>query len=273
MLFTILFREAFPLDIKAKFEKGVFQIVRGLVKFFYPKTQIAGLENLPSEPALIAGNHSQMNGPIICELYFPGQSYTWCAGQMMHLKEVPEYAFQDFWAQKPKYIRWFYKGLSYIIAPLSVCIFKHAKTIGVYRDGRIISTFKNTIRRLDEGAHVIIFPEHNTPHNHILCDFQDKFIDCAKLYYKRTGKALSFVPMYIAPNLHKAFLGKPIQFRPDAPIEEERQRLCDYLMEQITDMALAQPRHKVVPYRNIPRKQYPYNIPIEVTPDRENSCR
>lgn len=261
------------MAVKEGIEKGVFKIVRGLVKLFYPKTEVVSLENLPAEPSLIVGNHSQMNGPIICELYFPKNSYTWCAGQMMHLKEVPHYAFQDFWSHKPTGNRWFYKGLSYLIAPLSVCIFNHARTIGVYRDARIISTFKNTIRRLEEGAHVIIFPEHDAPHNHIVCDLQDKFIDCAKLYYKRTGKALSFVPMYIAPNLHKAFLGKPTQFRPDAPIDEERQRLCSYLKDSITEMALAQPRHKVVPYRNIPRKQYPYNIPIEVTPDRENACR
>ena len=29
-------------------------------------------------------------------------------------------------------------------------------------------------------------------------------------------------------------------------------------------MALAQPEHTVVPYPNIPKKQYPKNIPLEV---------
>jgi len=260
------------LEIQETIEKGIFKIVRGAVKLFYPKTGIQGLEHLPQAPSIIVGNHCQMNGPIICELYFPDKSRTWCAGQMMRLKEVPAYAFQDFWAQKPQRSRWFYKALSYLIAPLSVCIFNHAKTIGVYRDARIISTFKSTVKHLEAGCHIIIFPEHDIPHNHIVNDFQDKFIDCAKLYYKRTGKALSFVPMYIAPNLHKAFLGEPTVFRPEAPIDEERQRLCEYLMDQITKMALALPRHRVVPYRNIPHKQYPYNIPSEVTPDRETPC-
>lgn len=261
------------MAVREHISRGVFWAIRGLVKLFYPRAEIQGLENLPQEASLIVGNHSQMNGPIICELYFPGKCRTWCAGQMMHLKEVPEYAFQDFWSQKPKYTHWFYKCLSYVIAPLSVCIFNHAKTIGVYRDARILSTFKNTIRHLCDGCHVIVFPEHDAPHNHIVNDFQDKFIDCAKLYYKRTGKALSFVPMYIAPKLHTAFLGEPTPFRPEAPIEEERARLCRYLMDQITAMALAQPRHKIVPYRNISRKQYPYNIPTEVTCNHETpSC-
>lgn len=242
----------------------LYKLVKWLVRVFYPKIEVVGAENLPEEPAMIVGNHSQMNGPIACELYFPGSRYTWTAGQMMHLKEVPAYAFQDFWSQKPKYTHWFYKLLSYMIAPLSVLVFNNAQTIGVYRDARIISTFKTTVNRLTEGAHVVVFPEHDQPHNHILCDFQDKFIDIAKLYYKKTGKELSFVPLYIAPRLKKMYLGKPIRFCASNPMDEERRRICDYLMSEITHIACALPVHTVVPYRNIPKKEYPTNIPKEV---------
>ena len=126
----------------------IYKVIKALVRLFYPKMEIVGTENLPDEPTIIVGNHTQMNGPIACELYFPGNRYIWCAGQMMHLKEVPAYAYQDFWSNKPKYIRWFYKLLSYIIAPLSVCVFNNANTIGVYRDNRIISTFKETVQKL-----------------------------------------------------------------------------------------------------------------------------
>lgn len=249
--------------MKKKFTMAVYKIIKWLIRLFYPKIEVVGTENLPDEPVIIVGNHTQLHGPIACELYFPGKRYIWCAGQMMHLKEVPAYAFQDFWSQKPKYTHWFYKLLSYIIAPLSVCIFNNASTIGVYRDARILSTFKTTVKRLDEGANVIIFPEHDAPHNHIVYDFQDKFIDIAKLYYKKTGKELAFVPMYIAPNLHKMYLGEPIRFHADTPMEEERNRICRYLMDSITQIACALPEHIVVPYRNIPKKFYPTNIPKE----------
>ena len=240
-----------------------YRIIKGLVWLFYPKLEVVGVENLPEEPAIIVGNHTQMNGPIAAELYCPGKHYTWCAGQMMHLKDVPEYAFQDFWSQKPKWTQPWYKLLSYIIAPLSVCIFNNAHTIGVYHDTRLIGTFKNTIKRLQEGNHVVIFPEHDVKYNHILYEFQDRFIDVAKLHYKKTGKAVSFVPLYIAPKRKAMYFGKPIQFDPDVPIGEERKRICDYLMREITEVACALPEHIVVPYRNIPKKLYPSNIPKE----------
>lgn len=248
----------------------LFKSIKGLVKLFYPKMEVQGQENLPEEPVIIVGNHSKMNGPIACELYIPGKHYIWCAGQMMHLKEVPAYAYQDFWGNKPKYIRWFYKLLSYLIAPLSVCVFNNAHTIGVYHDTRVMSTFKNTVAKLQEGNSVVIFPEHDADHNHILCDFQDRFIDVAKLYYKRTGKEIAFVPLYIAPELEKMYLGKPIRFCAANPIEEERRRICNYLMDEITSIAVSLPEHTVVPYRNIPKKEYPRNIPKEEI--YENTC-
>ena len=243
----------------------LFKIIRALVWFFYPKLEVVGTENLPEEPVIIVGNHTQMNGPIAAELYCPGKHYTWCAGQMMHLKDVPGYAFQDFWSQKPKWTHSLYKLLSYIIAPLSVCVFNNANTIGVYHDTRIVGTFKNTIKRLQEGANIVIFPEHDVKYNHILYDFQDKFIDVAKLYYKKTGKELSFVPLYIAPKLKKMYLGKPITYCAANPMDTERKRICDYLMKQITDIAVSLPEHTVIPYRNIPKKLYPSNIPEEET--------
>ena len=254
-------KEADTMDEKKT--SPLYRVIRWLVKTFYPKIGVEGEENLPEEASIIVGNHSQMNGPIACELYTPGKHYIWCAGEMMHLKDVPGYAYQDFWSGKPKATRWFYKLLSYIIAPLSVCVFNNAHTIGVYHDPRILSTFKQTVQRLQEGNHVVIFPEHSVPYNHIICEFQDKFIDAARLYYKRTKKEVSFVPMYLAPALRKMYFGKPIRFRADNPMEEERRRIAEYLMREITEIAISLPEHTVVPYNNIPKKDYGSNVPRE----------
>ena len=249
----------------------LFRFIKWCVKVFYPKIRVEGAENLPDEPVVIVANHCQMNGPIVGELYMPGEPYIWCAGEMMQLKDVPEYAFRDFWSQKPRWTHAFYKLLSYIIAPLSVCVFNNARTIGVYHDTRIISTFKNTVKKLLEGKCVLIFPEHDVKHNHIVYDFQNKFIDVAKLYYKKTGKELLFVPMYIAPKLKVARLGKPVRFCTAEPMDTERRRICTYLMDEITAIADALPKHTVVPYRNIPKKDYPSNIPKENTYEKASS--
>ncbi|MBR2043401.1 MAG: 1-acyl-sn-glycerol-3-phosphate acyltransferase [Clostridia bacterium] len=248
---------------KSKKKPWLFKFIKYLVRLFYPKMEVVGLENLPDEPCVIIGNHTQLHGPIAGELFFPDTFYTWCAAPMMKLKEVPPYAYKDFWSQKPKVLKPLFKLISYIIAPLSVLIFNNARTIAVYRDNRILSTFRDSVTKLKNGNSIIIFPEQDKKHNHIVYDFQEGFVDIARLYYKRTGKELYFVPLYIAPKLKSMFLGKPIKFSADTPIAEERRRICDYLMNEITDIAINLPEHTVIPYRNIPKKYYPKNIQKE----------
>lgn len=242
----------------------LYRVLEKAVRLFSPKYTLEGTENLPVEPCLIIGNHSQMYGPLAAEFYMPRKHYTWCVGEMMNRKEVPEYAFRDFWAHKPVRTHWFYRALSRLIAPLSEFIFTHAHTVPVYHDTRVLGTFRTSIERMEEGADIVIFPEKAVPYNGILCCFQEHFADLALLYYRRTGKALCFVPMYIAPRLKSIHFGKPVCYRPDAPEKEERKRICEAMTEAITEMAAALPRHTVVPYLNIPKKDYPVNIPRQV---------
>lgn len=251
------------MNNQGKISKFFYKIFRKLVKIFYHKMKIEGLENLPNDAGIIVGNHTQMNGPICAEIYFPGKKAIWCAYQMMYLKEVPAYAYANFWSGKPKYIKWFYKILSYLIAPISCCVFNNANTIPVFHDNRVIKTFRSTVDAVNKGKNVIIFPENYEPYNNIVNNFQDRFIDIAKLYYKKTGKEMYFTPLYIAPNLKKMYLGKPVKFNSLTPIEEERTRIAKYLMEAITEIAVNLPVHKVVPYANIPKKLYKNNIPLE----------
>ena len=237
----------------------LFRILYRIVRFFSPKYTLHGIENLPEEPCVIIGNHSQMYGPIAAEMYMPRLRYTWCIGEMMNRKEVPAYAFQDFWSMKPRRMHWFYHLLSHLIAPLAEYVFTRANTIAVYHDQRVMSTIRQSIARLREGADIVIFPEKNEPYNAILCRFQEHFADLGELYYRRTGNVLAFVPMYVAPMLKGIYFGKPAAYRPEFPEGEERNRICSAMAEAITEMAAALPPHTVVPYVNIPRKQYPRN--------------
>ena len=245
---------------KSKKKSRLFIAIKEFIRLIYPKTEIVGLENLPDEPCVIVGNHAQLHGPIACELFFPDNCYTWCASQMMKLSEVSAYAYSDFWSQKPKAVRPFFKLASYVIAPLSVVVFNNARTIAVYKDDHILSTFRESISLMQKGNSIVVFPEQDKKYNNIIYDFQEGFVDVARLYYKRTGKELYFVPLYIAPNLKKMYLGKGVKFLSDAPANEERRRICDYLMKEITDIAKALPLHTVIPYRNIPKRLYLKNV-------------
>lgn len=249
----------------------LYRVVRWFVWLFSPKYRLVGEENLPEGPCVIVGNHSHMYGPVAGELYTPGPHDIWCAGEMMHREEVAAYAYRDFWSQKPKALRWFFKLLSHLIVPLSLLIFNNAHTIPVYHDVRLHTTFRETLEKLCAGRRIVIFPECYDEHNNIVHAFQEKFVDLGRFYYKQTGQALSFVPMYLAPQLKTVQYGRPVSFRPDAPIARERSRVCGELMDAITQMAVSLPEHRVVPYPNVSKRHYPKNIPLEVYDENKTS--
>ena len=84
-------------------------------------------------------------------------------------------------------------------------------------------------------------------------------MDCARSYCRQTGKGVSFVPLYVCPAFHTLYLGEPVPFDPKAPIAEERQRIWRVMSEGVLALARALPEHRVVPYLNLPKKDYPSN--------------
>lgn len=244
---------------KKKDKPLIYRIIRWFITSAYKKKDFINIKNLPDEPCIIIGNHAQIYGPLACALYYPRNKSIWCRSEMLKASEVPAYAYEDFWSRKPKITRFFYKILSYLIAiPISY-ILKHSYTQPVYKDARIASTFKSSIESLNQGKDIIIFPEGRTSYNNIINDFQDKYVDLARFYFKKYGKEIYFVPMYSAPYLKKIIIGKPIKYDSKMNIDEQRKIICDYLKQEITNEALNLPKHKVVPYDNLSKKDYPYS--------------
>lgn len=237
----------------------VYRIARKIVSIVIPAYQTEKGENLPDGPAIVVGNHSQAYGPIAAELYFPRKHYTWCISEMMERERVADYAYKDFWSKKPALLRPFYRLFSYIIPGLAEIIFTNADTLPVYRDKRVMKTFQLSCDKLKEGAMIVIFPEDYTEYNNIVHEFQRGFVHVAKYYYRQYKEPVPFVPMYVCPGLHKLVFGKPIMYDPKASQKDEAERICKYLQESISELAYAQPRHRVVPYPNVSKKDYPFN--------------
>ena len=240
--------------IKSAKKQGLFfRFSKWCVSLFYKKSQFIGLENIPDEPCIITGNHAKAHGPVNAELYFPTQKLIWCDGPMMVRKEFPKYAYDNFFGGKPNF---FCKIFAHILAPLITYYFSNADALPVYRDMRIVKTYKASTDALLSGINIVILPECPDEYNEITNKLNEYFVDVARYYFKSTGKELKFVPMYYAVGIKKVVFGKPIKFDGAKPIEEQRKVICEYIMQETTDIAKSLPVHKVVPFNNVPKKQY-----------------
>ncbi len=251
-------------------EPRLFRVLRWFVLRLTPEYRLYGTDQLPEEPCVLVGNHSQMYGPLAAEFYMPRRHYTWCVGEMMNRQEVPAYAYEDFWPRKQKGLRWYYRLLSHLVAVPLPYILTNAHTIPVYHDARVMTTFRKSVGQLQSGADIVIFPESHQPYNGILWHFQEHFTDLAKLYYRKTGSAVCFVPMYVAPKLGSIHFGEPVRYCPEAPDGAERKRICEAMMTSITEIAVSLPEHTVIPYPNIPKREYPLNTDCKPPLLKEN---
>ena len=239
---------------KLKKKKGiVYKICAFFIKMFWKKPKYVGLDNIPSDPCIITGNHAQMHGPIINELYFPTDKMIWCDAPMLDKKLFPQYAYDNFFGGKPTKMQKFFV---FLLKPIIVKIFNKADALPVYRDMRIVKTYKMTTDSLDKGYNIVILPECPEEFNEITNKFNEYFVDVARMYYKSTKKELSFVPMYYCKDLRKMLFGKPIKFNGNNPIEQERTRICDYLIQETTALAKELPTHKVIPFNPVPKKDF-----------------
>ena len=133
---------------------------------------------------------------------------------------------------------------------LMKCLFGvYQKNAGkIYLEGREVN-FKNSKEALENGV-AMVHQELNQALKRSVMD---------NIWLGRYPKVAG-----IAVNEKKMYIGKPTVFNPNAPIEQERQRITNYLMESITEIAVNLPEHTVVPYPNVGANQYPKNIPLEV---------
>ena len=239
----------------------LYKLIRRIGLIFTPKYTIEGFENIENGPCLIAGNHCQVHGPIACELHMKGKYVIWCASEVIKKKVISDYAFEEFWGRKPKWTHWFFKLISKI-GPIVAQVFIDAHTLPVYRDLRAIKTFYYAIDKLEEGCTNILFLENYEPHNNIINEFKHGFVDLGKMYYKKTGKILKFAPMYVCPALKKIYIGKTTDFNPNEDIVNERERVRQYLMDGVTEIAISLPPHRVVPFANTTKQDWPMSLPL-----------
>ena len=225
-----------------------FRFLRFFITHFYKRREFVGMENLPDEPFVAVGNHCLLHSPLTCELYFPTKKNIWCTHEMMSAKEIPDYGDKTFWPGKSKGVAKMYRFFAWIISPVVAYVFKHSDTIPVYRDKRIVSTMEQSVEGLKKGENAVIFGESDELHNNIVNDFNRGFVDVARLYYAKTKKCLTFVPMYNAVALKKVCFGTPIVYDPKAKPADERERIVAHVKDEITRVALELPAHRVVPF-------------------------
>ncbi len=139
------------------------------------------------------------------------------------LKHFKEYTFSEKSGKS--------KAFTAVFSPVCAwglsSLVRSARAIPVYRGAdarKSITTIKNSVRALEEGDNLLVFPDvdYASEENKEGGEVYKGFVAVDKLYFRRRGERVKFVPVYMTKK--KVVIHSPVVFG-DEPEEETIEKI------------------------------------------------
>lgn len=232
----------------------LYRLVLLAGRIICPKSSVE-YESAPDEcPGVFVCNHAAVRGPIMMTLYFKRPHKSWVITYALDKEKAPNFAFHDFFVGESRRHKRFWRFVAKIVGKLIPSVLAEAGAIPVYHDARAIRTVRESIDTLNDGRDIVIFAESPVRYSEYVNELQTGFVDLGALYYKRTGKALKFYPVYIEKKNRKIAVGTPVAFDPSLSIADQRIAVSDHLKREIDRLARNMKPHRPVPF--LPQRWY-----------------
>lgn len=192
------------------------------------------IEELPDK-AIIVSIHAAKNGPMAVAMTYPKFSAMWGHhGMLGNYKERFSYLRNVLYIQKMHKNKFVATVKALYEAVFSIFIYKGLKVIGTYTDMRLLSTVRNSIGVLDEGASVIIYPEDSSDgyFDEMRAAFPG-FVILAETYYNKRGEDVPVIPAYISRKKKRLVVGEPKYVREMQKAGLSRQQIAEKMKDEI----------------------------------------
>ena len=195
-----------------------------------------GKKNLKKddEARVFVANHYEIYGPFIMFMRFPFRFRPWVIDKMCESKSIEQQMSIGFYNNYKWLPKWFKMFLVKIAKRLVLFVIRFARPIPVSRDNprTNIKTMQTSVETLNKKDSIVIFPE--------LCsvkegvgEFMTGFEHIGKYYYQKTGKRVSFYPVFISKKRNTIFIEEPVIFDPENDSNEEKTRIVKTLHDSI----------------------------------------
>ena len=186
------------------------------------------------EARVFVANHYEIYGPLVVFLRFPYSIRPWVIDKMCDAKSIEKHMSIGFYNN----YKWIPKWFKFILIKLAkrVILFaiRFAHPIPVSRDNprANIKTLQLSTEVLNKGKNILIFPEKNSVKEGV-GEFMSGFEHLGKYYYQKTGKKISFYPVFISKKKSSFYFESPIVYNPDNETNAEKERIVNGLHDAI----------------------------------------
>lgn len=235
--------------VQRKSQPFFIRTVLAMLRPFY-RHELKGVENIVQDddnPIVFLCNHGELYGPIVCMLYIPVPIRPWSISEMVVDKdEVAAYVYKYTISRQkwlPEKLKW---PVANLIGPLSVWAMGQLESIPVFRNKlrELMTTFNKSVEAMQAGDNLLIFPENPDGveqgkgyERAGIGEMFRGFAMLAPIYFNKTGKKCRFLPMFAHKGLRTLSFGTPVEYDPDTPPNEERDRIVDAVIDQMQALA------------------------------------
>ena len=230
-----------------------YKIVSAILHLVVPRADTVYEVPTGDEPVVFVSNHASINGPLMMTFYFNRKCRIWAISEALDKTRTKSYAFHDVLVGESRRHFWFWKFMAGIVKVMLPPILIY-NTITVYRDKRILETFRNSTEALKQGYDIVVFGESTERYSEYVNEIQPGFVGLGRMYFRQTGKRLKFYPVYLNKENMLISVGSPIEYNPDMDPEEFKRTVCTFIRDGIDRLGRDMKPHKPVPF--LPQNWY-----------------
>ena len=140
--------------------KRWFKFLKKIMRLFIKKSDFVYLGEKIEKNSIVLSNHVGTSAPLAWELYGDVNFRFWGASEMNSgLINLYKYQTRVYYHEKKHWNLHLARLFCLLASPLTYIFYKGLNLISTYHDVRFRTTLSESIRTLEEGQNLIIFPE------------------------------------------------------------------------------------------------------------------
>jgi hypothetical protein len=181
----------------------------GIRKIKHKPHIIGDISKIPNQ-AIFISNHNGASGPMNLITFFPRILVPWGTYQMTQgYFSRWKYLYHTFYLKKLKYSKFRSFLLATCFGMISKILYQGVKLIPSFPDVRMKHTINISIKHLEVGNSILIFPEDSSSgYKDEIESFHSGFIYLHKAYQKKYEQILPIVPIFYSKKENTIIIGE-----------------------------------------------------------------
>lgn len=217
--------------------KWWFRLMKKLMKGRYKQPKFVYLGEKFGNGGVILSNHEGTDAPMSLEIWCDKPLRMWGASEMNSgLIQMYKYQTRVYYHEKKHWNLHLARLFCLIASPLTNLFYKGLNLISTYRDGRFFKTLKESVRAIEAGDNIVIFPEvSDKGYLAELEGFHAGFTALAELCARR-GIDVPIYVTYFKKAERIYVIDKPVLWSELTKNGEQREEIIKKLLERCNEL-------------------------------------